>query len=322
MEKLRELRASIVRCIRRKAHSDSAFSFLINFLFRFFSSTIIAGLTTILGTIAIAVMVGKGYYEWPFWISCVVYCIFTLCIGWANGYMKHKVKDTQQFQKTLWGISTVLEAWAFIFQKSAKKLKNIDDIRSNPEAVNGALSEMDFQAAAITVCQRLSELLAGFKGLKEVYVTVYQRFKNPYGTDYCKMIAFSTNREPTSFNKKFPIPRNSNAKIGEIALHSYIFSSGKTDIFICPDKESVKKAFKIHEGCEEREKEICQYIGIPITPSHLGITFILQVDTSVPNLFGENKETIKEFSENTIVPFAQFLHMIYEQGRMVEQILR
>lgn len=317
-----KLKALIVRLIRKWAHSDSAVSYLVNFLFRFFSSTVVAGLTTILGTVAIAIMVGKNYYELPFWIVCITYCVFTLCIGWANSYLQHKMKDIKYFQNALRGISQILSAWAITFQTSAKKFSKIENKKDNPAAVKGVLTDMDFQAAAFMVCTELSKFLTGFINSEKIYVTVYQRFKNPDNTEYCRMIAYSQDHEPTGFNKKYPISNNPPAEIGEVEFHSYIFASQKTEPAIFADKESVQKAFMLHEGREERESEICQYIGIPIIPAGLGVTFLLQVDTCVPNFFGENKETTKEFSTNIITPFAQFLHMMYEQGRTVDQILK
>lgn len=85
-------------------------------------------------------------------------------------------------------------------------------------------------------------------------------------------------------------------------------------------RELVKDAFCVHEACAERENGIHQYICIPISPAGLGVTFLLQVDTNEQGLFGSSKTAVNDFGKNTIYPYAQLLHMIYEQSRVIEQL--
>lgn len=137
------------------------------------------------------------------------------------------------------------------------------------------------------------------------------------------MIAYSEKHEPTSFDKKYKIPDHaefSEDLFGKIEYHSYLFASGRKDISVLVNRNEVKKAFILHDYCGDREDKIAQYICIPISPVGLGVTFLLQIDTVTPGKFGSDEHSMMEFVNNVIYPFAQFLHMIYEEGRTIEQL--
>jgi len=155
----------------------------------------------------------------------------------------------------------------------------------------------------------------------DVYVTVYQKKTTNIGT-YCKMIAYSEDHEVTSYNKEYQILPEHKDKFGEIEYHTYVFAKELKEVTSFHSKELVEEAFCIHESCEERERKIQQYICIPISPAGLGVTFLLQVDTNEEGLFGSTEEAVNDFAKNIIYPYAQFLHMIYEQSRVVEQLTK
>ena len=70
----------------------------------------------------------------------------------------------------------------------------------------------------------------------------------------------------------------------------------------------------------QEEENIQQYICIPITPSNMDVTFLLQLDTCVKDYFGDSIESVNEYIIENIYPFAQFLYMIYEEARTIEQL--
>lgn len=238
--------------------------------------------------------------------------------SWANDYAKQKNDDAQHFCNAIIQLKATLRSWAVAKQKVSKKFQKFN-LYTDSKAVSDALSDMDFQTAAFIICEKLSQFLEGIDKSSKAYVTVYQRIKQP-GSDSegCRMIAYSSNFEPKSYSTIYPIPANNTEGI---EFHSYIFPSGQTETIVLPDIDSVKSKFKAHNGCEKREADICQYVGIPIAPAKLGVTFLLQVDVSTPDLMGNSEESVKEFADNTIRSFADFLHMIYEDGRLIEQIL-
>jgi hypothetical protein len=205
-------------------------------------------------------------------------------------------------------------------QKCARELNGIN-VRSEKKFVERSLNKADFQTAACTVCEKLRDFLTEGIDRDAVYITVYQRYDEK-GCDLCRMIAYSSTHEPTSYENRYPIPAFSKDNLKKIEYHTYIFSEGRKDIIILPDYQAVQDAFIIHPGCEIRERQITQYICVPISPAKQGVTFLLQVDTNVPGLFGKDYGSIEEFAKNTIYPFAQFLHMIYEEARTTKQLIQ
>lgn len=311
---------TIKNALQERVRRDSASKHFILFVYLFYSNTLVQAIISLLGTVLIAVFIGKSYYGVFFWIICVFYCVSVLLIGLANDHIQGKIKDTIFFQNALYGISTVLRAWAISLQKSAKELQNTD-LQTEKNAVKNSLSKIDFQTAAFTVCEYLNNYLTRNLGPDDIYVTVYQKYQTDNGFS-CKMIAHSGNHEPTSYGIEYPIPLFEEHSLGSIEFHTYIFASEKKDIQVFADHKSIIEKFKIHEGCEARENNIEQYIGIPISPAKLGVTFLLQVDTPVPKLFGKTTSDVEEFARNMIYPFSQFLHMIYEQGRTINQLIK
>ena len=302
--------------IRIEGQKDSATGHLIQFTYRLFANTYIQAITSILGTVIIGVLIGIGSYGRLFWICVVLYVVFTLLIAWANNHIQNKIRDTKTFQSALYGMGATMRSWAISLQKAAKYLKNTKEEKDIN--ILKQLGDTDFQSAAFAVCQTLSSYLSKSGENDDVYVTVYQRINR----DSCKMIAHSADHEVSNYGIEYPIPAPSSDNLfGKIEYHSYVFYSGKKEITSFHTHEQVMKAFVIHGNSEEREGDIQQYICIPISPAKLGVTFLLQVDTNVPNFFGDNEKAVNDFAKNIIFPYAQFLHMVYEQSRMIEQLV-
>ena len=76
----------------------------------------------------------------------------------------------------------------------------------------------------------------------------------------------------------------------------------------------------MHKDNKEREEKIQQYICFPISIAKSGVLFLLQVDTCVKGLFGCDNDSVKEFVANYVYPYGQFLHMVYEEQRTIEQL--
>lgn len=304
--------------LRGEAQKKNTFSFFILFLYMLFSNSYVSALASILGTVVIAVFIGKQYYGLWFWASVIIYVLTMIMISWANQHVKQKIKDTTAFHNSLKRMSQIMRAWATELQQAAKDISNLGN-RRNKVNMNTALRSLNFQSAAFSACTCLNEALTNGEKSEDVYVTVYQRYQKD-GADKCRMIAYSCNHEPTSYRRTYDIPENIEMALGEVEYHTYLFALGNQELVILPDKESVETAFRLHPGCERREQEIQQYICIPITPAKKGVTFLLQVDTCVAGLFGNDEREVREFANNTVYPFAQFLHMVYEQARLIKQL--
>ena len=328
--KMKDRKRSCSEWVRKKGNENSMSAYLIQFTYHFFANIYIQAIVSIVGTVVIAVMIDKSYYGTGFWITTCFYIFATVMIAWANQHIRAKIKDTKIFQSTLYGLSATLRSMAIALQKYAKKLeeaktvekktnsrKKSQDRRERKQIVED--SEIDFQTAAFTVCEKLHDTLSRKDEKDDVYVTVFQK-KTERASAYCRMIAYSAKHEVSSYNAKYPIPPKEKALFGKIEYHTYVFAKEKKEVTTFHTQEEVQEAFCVHEACEDREKEIQQYICIPISPAGLGVTFLLQVDTNEQGFFGSSKSAVDDFAKNTIYPYAQLLHMIYEQSRVIEQL--
>lgn len=307
-----------------KSMDGTLFASIILLLYRLFTSVIVDAIITILGTVVIAIMIGRGYYRWPFWICVFVYMILVVLMAWAKGYQKERLKEYRILKQALLGVDGTLRMWSDELHNHANAIMNLK-IKTQ-SYIREEAEKIDFQHACFLVCNNIWTRLTKYYENENIYVTVFQKNKQfdkrtNEEKSTCRMIAYSGNTIPSSFNEVYKIPTYTDDLKGTVEYHSYLFSANNTNICVLPDRESVKKNFVIHQRCAEREEAIQQYIGIPIAPAGLDVTFILQVDTNIPNLFGKDKEEVTLLAQTAIYPFAQFLHMTYEELRMIAQIV-
>ena len=310
----------IQKWIIKQARSESVLSLIIKLSYRTFSNVYVNVIITFLDTIAIGLMTTFEYYGVFFYITLFLFCACVVLSAWANSYLHEKVIEARHLKQSLYGIDIALRHWAILLQKCAKKLNSLS-YQSNPQAINTVLSDIDFQTAAFTVCQDLCDHLSKYYERDDIYITVFQKLRSN-GIEQCKMIAYSGNRIPSSYGQTYPIPPFSEELLGKIEYHTYLFSKNKSDISVLPDRTSIVNAFRSHPQSAEREGNIQQYICAPICIAKQGVIFLLQIDTCIENLFGKDETSVNAFAKNAIYPFAQYLHMIYEQGRIIEQLTK
>ena len=301
---------------KKHASYNNAFSSFLVFLYKVFISEFTHILISIIGTIVIGIMLAIKYFGFWFFITMVIYITLLFLSAISNKYKTERMLETKMLHQSLYGVSQILYSWSICLQKCAKKVANSKKSKSELEII---LSETDFQAAAFTVCEKLRNNLTKYCNNDDIYITVYQKYKK--GNDvYCKMIAYSTENEPSSFNEEYPIPNYSKDLLGKIPYHSYLFSLNSTNIAILSNHESIKKNFVPHDINKEREDELQQFIALPISPAKKGVLFILQIDTCNKNLFGNDKREIESFVKIALLPYSHFLHMIYEEVETIEGI--
>lgn len=303
---------------RKHTKHDSAISHFISFLYQVFSNELADAIISIIGTVIIGIMTSINYYGLGFYLVIFVYILCVLLMALAKRHQNEKLHNLHMLKQALIGGTYILREWAIELQKSAKTICSLK--RRSPEAMKNAVASINFQSAAFVVCENLCDTLCKYCDNDNIYITVYQKYSDSNVTK-CKMIAYSGKYEPSTFNETYIIPDDSTGLLGEIEYHTYLFSTNKTDMVTLPDKESIRKCFVLHQKSSEREEVLQQYIAIPIAPAKLGVTFLLQVDTNISELFGKDSESVKNFAKTAIYPFAQFLHMVYEQSRTVEQLI-
>ena len=305
-------------CVLNIASKNNAFSSFIVFLYDFFIGDFANITITIIGTVVIGSMLACQYFGVGFWFAVIVYIALLLLSMLANKYNREKNLDSKLQRQALYGTSEVLRAWSVCLQKCVKA---IIASKKTPDSINTALKQADFQSAAFSVCEKLHNNLTKYCENEDVYITVYQKYQKGNNT-YCKMIAYSTQVEPSTFNDEYEVPSSPENQLGKVPYHSYLFSLNATNIAILPDHDSIIDTFVIHDKSKERKDSLQQYIAIPIAPAKQGVLFLLQVDTCKESLFGQEKRQIERFVHSAIYPFSQILHMIYEESRAFEQLQR
>lgn len=311
---------TVRKWILAKIQKEDAISSLIKFAYFFFNNEYVQASISLIGTVAIGVMTAFKYFNAVLWITIVVYCGAVLLMAWANRYRKEKMNEARLLKQALIGMDIVLRTWGIKMQKCAQKLKDLS-LQADRETIKRILTETDFQAAAFLVCEKLCDSLSKYCENDDVYVTLYQKFKERDELE-CKMIAYSGDHEPSTYDVVYSIPKNSENLMGKIEYHTYVFAANNKDISTFCNSGEVEAAFVLHEKSKDREEEIQQYICAPIAPAKQGVTFLLQIDTRVPDLFGKDKESVDRFAKIAIYPFAQFLHMMYEQSRTIGQLTK
>lgn len=297
----------------KKIQTDSISGILAKLFFRVFASIFAKSLINILGTVIIATLIGCHYFGFWFILVCVIYCICTFLAALAEKYKQEKLIDVRMQQQALYGLNVTLRSWAIKLAKYTKR--NLIN-KSEKTPIRDTVGDIDFQTAAFTVCKKIKDSLTKYYDIEDIYVTVFQR-----DGERCRMIAHSEVQDPSSFRDIYSFENFVQDQTREIEFHSYLFYTNSTEIAALACHEEVDSHFKYHSISKEREEKIEQYICIPIAPGD-EVAFLLQIDTSIPCLFGEASDELKRFAKTVLYPFAQFLRMVYEQGRVIEGIIR
>lgn len=119
---------AFVEWIRKKGREDSTLGALIQLAYHFFGNSYVQAFVSIIGTVVIAIMIGKSYYKIWFKVIVAIYIISTILIAGANQHIRQKINDTKAFQNTLYGLGKALRCMAISLQKCAKQLRKEGNI--------------------------------------------------------------------------------------------------------------------------------------------------------------------------------------------------
>lgn len=305
--------------IRDTSKRNDALGDLIRFAYKFFSHQWVDIVTSIMGTIIIAFLIGVGEHGVKLIIVGLIYALLLILSTWAKAYKNNMYKKMIKSSESLKTISSIMGSWQFDLYTCAKHIKQNRD--KGQEIISSFISELSFQRAAFYVCQSIRDVVSDQYHINndDIYITVFQRIQSD-SSDVCKMIAYSCTQEPTTYGYSYSIPQKDEIKRKKIEFHTKAFVSNNTGITVALNQTEVKKYFIIHPDNKEREEKIQQYICFPISIAKSGVLFLLQVDTSIKGLFGYDDDGVKEFLANYVYPYGQFLHMVYEEQRTIEQL--
>lgn len=170
----------------------------------------------------------------------------------------------------------------------------------------------DFQEMSFLVCKSIYDIINNEIGCEDCQVTVYQKFLKSDGKKYdtVKMIAYATKDSiiPSTYESTY----NINKHAPDTAFMK-LFKRTEIDTIIYHSHKCVQENFILLQGSEKREKDICQYIGIPIKTNTNNVVCVLQIDVSKKKILGKNYKEIKIFADNILKPFSSILYNAYER---------
>ena len=168
----------------------------------------------------------------------------------------------------------------------------------------------DFQTFSFCVCESIYKIINKEFGDDILCQVTLMKKEN----NIVKMVAYANDNEimPSSYKEEFHLD---SSDIFFITL----FNDLNGEIRCIPKKEDIGTKFKIFNGSSEREKNICQYIGIPVKTERNEIEFVLQIDVSKPDIFGKNEKEMKIFAKNVFYPYAMMLYKTYERDLVFNQ---
>ena len=176
-----------------------------------------------------------------------------------------------------------------------------------------------FQELAFLVCKAIYNIISEELECDECEITVYQKFPKSDNQKYdtVKMIAYATKDcvIPSTYSKTYRISKKS-----EHTNFMELFKTNQINTIIYHTKRKVSDNFVLLPGSEVREKQICQYIGMPIKTNRNNVICVLQIDVSKKKVLGRNYKEVKFFSDNILKPFSSILYNAYERDLVFDTL--
>lgn len=177
--------------------------------------------------------------------------------------------------------------------------------QNKPIPVKAFDKMVDFNTIAFDICNSIYKVITEKYGKEtECEVTVFKSESKKI-----KMVAYANEMSnmPSCYTREYK-KESRNKKY----LFVRLLEHPNSKPFSCANKDEVKNEFEFFDGSIEREKAICQYIGIPIK-INIDDGILLQIDVSLPNIFGKNKDDLNKLGKSIFLPYATLLHKAYER---------
>lgn len=161
----------------------------------------------------------------------------------------------------------------------------------------------DFRTIAFDICNNIYNIITDKYGTDtKCEVTICHEQNNKIS-----MIAYANQNSTPPLTYQRVYKKNNKYLFGKM------FMDLNAQIHVCPNKEAVEKDFILLKGSETREKQVCQYIGIPLITSRQKIEILLQIDVSKPDVFGKTEENVLLYAEKIFRPYIMLLYKAYER---------
>lgn len=307
---------NLIEFLRKESHSDNLKGHLIRIIVLILNSTVFQSIVTIVLPIIFSVLASSRGFSLDIIIAIIIYSLFIASFATINNYNKRRIADFPLFMHSTRLLSSISHTLAV---KNLQLTKHLIDTAKNKKPPLGTLRRIcSLQSAGFAVCDAVYTLFAESDTEPHLYVTLYQKTQFEGTGESCQMIAYANyqNEEPATYKIPYPLTQNVIPDQNSY-FHNEIFQSGSTQIRALATSDEVRQKFKLHPQNEQRERKICQYVGIPVMIMGAGPVLLLQLDTDKPGFWGRTSEEIIERIENLVRPFVKMLELFYEHDRLV-----
>lgn len=257
------------------------------------------------------------------WLVIAITLLFYSFYLWVtvlfDNYNKSIIINTRLINEVLSQMSTLFGSIAH------HKIETINTISKSPKYVPTIkdFQLINFQEISLKVCSCVYNLLKHSTGEEDFHITLYTKFSTKKGKrKYIKMIAFANKRtkSPAGIADMYYLdeyPKDRNGEKIKDYYHKEIFRKNANSIIVLENSNEVMKFFKINPKNEDREKNIKQYIAIPVYCDDEGIVALLQIDTNEDCLLGNNKVELENIGIQ-LTPIAQLLLINYYRDCLIK----
>lgn len=249
-------------------------------------------------------------------LNILVTFVFIVLYNWVTILIDNYQKYKDRRMKCL---KEILNRETVINQTIGKKLNDITGRICAKTALipsKSDFSNLNYQDIAALVCHNIYDAIKISTEKDTQQVSLMHKFKEKKtGREYIKMISYGNANQisPSIFDKHFYLDSDLNY------YHVKIFNEQQNDIFVLKNPSEIKKEFVY--GKKSTEKNIEQYIAIPVFCENEGIVSLLQIEISEKQLIGRTTEEIREF----VKPFMAYIHILtvnYYRDELVNVLIK
>lgn len=248
---------------------------------------------------------------WYIILTAIIYGFLAFLIFSSDKYLKIIYKEFDYYKEAIAKQASVNSVIANLLYGLNNYITEKDDAIPTDEGIKNCYN---YQKAAQLVCQEIYDIIKNVTDEDSHQVNLFKRFKRDDGSEFIQMIAFANKESvhPASWGSTYELNTNSKKKY----YHQKIFDDNISMLYKLKNNAEIINAFKLNKKREEREWNLQQYIGIPIFCNEQRVVSLLQIDTDVPNLFGETYDDITKFCR-MFLPFIHLLLVNYYNERLI-----
>lgn len=249
-----------------------------------------------------------------FVIICIISSLIIGLFAWINHYNKQKSLGIEWFMLSLNKISTENCAQALAFHNCLAKYNKFTKYNDRKQNCSSILEECGVQTAALTISRNIVSMMDKMTEMSQINsVFIFQRKRESF-----KCIAF--NPLTTILTGDYTdIGKTTEIHIESDLYCSRIFAENNPKIRVLLNEQEIKEKLGKY-NMARNELNIKQCILIPIGYMGDSIDFLVQIDTTCEYLFGNTKQSVKEFARNVFMSHAYSLQLAGEMQSTLEKI--